>query len=256
MSPSSSDFSGDLTGTAVDSGARIEIEILRQQMEDLQLRLGTVEEELSQLQRAPMAPMVNADPNALLESLNGNQILDVYAQVVQIAGRRKINDGISVAGSSTLLAMFGPPREDLSDDCQSLTNPRVKDLLVLADVGPIRVNLLRPAVESLTRVFERVKRMDVELYSRITSAGGLCVRRIRGSETAVSTHAYGLALDLNIDGVLDTLGDGKTQLGLTILSDFFQEEGWFWGAAFGREDSMHFEVSQEMLSRWRSAGEI
>tara|TARA_R110002110_G_scaffold196640_3_gene406521 strand:+ start:1545 stop:2393 length:849 start_codon:yes stop_codon:yes gene_type:complete len=256
LSPSSSDFSGDLTGTAVDSGARIEIEILRQQMEDLQLRLGTVEEELSQLQRAPMAPMVNADPNALLESLNGNQILDVYAQVVQIAGRRKINDGISVAGSSTLLAMFGPPREDLSDDCQSLTNPRVKDLLVLADVGPIRVNLLRPAVESLTRVFERVKRMDVELYSRITSAGGLCVRRIRGSETAVSTHAYGLALDLNIDGVLDTLGDGKTQLGLTILSDFFQEEGWFWGAAFGREDSMHFEVSQEMLSRWRSAGEI
>jgi hypothetical protein len=105
-------------------------------------------------------------------------------------------------------------------------------------------------------VFERVQQTDVDLYNRISTAGALCVRRIRGSQNAVSSHAFGLAVDLNIDGVLDTLGDGKTQLGLTILSDFFQEEGWFWGASFGREDSMHFEVSQELISRWRSAGEI
>ena len=152
--------------------------------------------------------------------------------------------------------MFGPPREELSDDCEPMTNPKLKDLLVLGDVGPIRVNMLRPAVDSMRRVFERVQQTDVDLYNRISTAGALCVRRIRGSQNAVSTHAFGLAVDLNIDGVLDTLGDGKTQLGLTILSDFFQEEGWFWGASFGREDSMHFEVSQELISRWRSAGEI
>jgi hypothetical protein len=259
MSPSAVGAGGDLTGTAVDSGARIEIEILRQQMEDLQFRLGTVEEELSRLQRAPLQPFDPAggqDPNALLESLNGNQIADSYAQVVLIAGRRKINDGINVSSPSFLREMFGMPREELSDDCEPMTNPKLKELLVLADVGPIRVNMLRPAVESLTRVFERVRKTDVDLYNRISTAGALCVRRIRGSQNSVSTHAFGLAVDLNIDGVLDTLGDGKTQLGLTILSDFFQEEGWFWGAAFGREDSMHFEVSKQMIERWRSAGEI
>ncbi|MDG1282037.1 MAG: M15 family metallopeptidase [Pseudorhodobacter sp.] len=246
-----------MNGPAVDSGARIEIEILRQQMEDLQFRLGTVEEELSQLQRAPIDPSyMEQDPNAPFESINGNQIADSYAQVVLIASRRKINEGLSVSSPRFLLEMFGPPREELSDDCEPMTNPKLKDLLVLGDVGPIRVNMLRPAVDSMRRVFERVQQTDVDLYNRISTAGALCVRRIRGSQNAVSTHAFGLAVDLNIDGVLDTLGDGKTQLGLTILSDFFQEEGWFWGASFGREDSMHFEVSQELISRWRSAGEI
>ncbi|MBL4919084.1 M15 family metallopeptidase [Szabonella alba] len=249
---------GDQTGgPAVDSGARIEIEILRQQMEDLQFRLGTVEDELSRLQQMPREPMELQEGDDMpFERLGENQIVDSYAQVVQIAGRRGINTGLSVATPSFLLEMFGPPREQLSDDCEPMTNPKLKEMLVLGDVGPIRVNMLRPAVESIRRVFEEVRRMDVDLYNRISTAGALCVRRIRGSQSSVSSHAFGLAVDLNIDGVLDTLGDGRTQLGLTILSDFFQAEGWFWGASFSREDSMHFEVSKETLIRWRSAGEI
>ena len=245
-------------GAAVDSGARIEIEILRQQMEDLQLRLGTVEEELSRLQSMPRADQepFAMDGEGTFEQLDGTGIEGSYAQVVLIAGRRQINTGLSVPSPSFLLEMFGPPREQLSDDCEAMTNPKLKEMLVLGDVGPIKVNMLRPAVESMRRVFERVRATDVELYNRISTAGALCVRRIRGSQNSVSSHAFGLAVDLNIDGVLDTLGDGKTQLGLTILSDFFQEEGWFWGAAFSREDSMHFEVSKELVSKWRSAGDI
>ena len=49
---------------------------------------------------------------------------------------------------------------------------------------------------------------------------------------------------------------GKTQLGLTLLADFFNKEGWIWGAGFGREDSMHFEVSREKLLQWRRLGQI
>lgn len=243
-------------GSAVDSGARIEIEILRQQMEDLQYRLGTVEEELSRLQRDSSGLNLQPDPDAPLERLGDNRILNQYAQVVLIAGRRHINPGLTVPGQSFLLEMFGPPREELSDDCEPMTNPQLKSMLVTEDVGPIRVSMLRPAVDSMRRVFERVRQVDVDLYNRISTAGALCVRRIRGSQRAVSSHSFGLAVDLNIDGHLDTLGDGKTQLGLTILSDFFQDEGWFWGAAFSREDSMHFEVSKELLLKWRSAGEI
>jgi len=52
------------------------------------------------------------------------------------------------------------------------------------------------------------------------------------------------------------LGDGKTQLGLTILAEFFKREGWYWGAGFGREDSMHFQVSREKIETWRRLGQI
>lgn len=245
-------------GSAVDSGARIDIEQLRYQIEDLQNRLGVVEEELSRLQSLPAAGVAAidpTDPDYLPERIDGEGI-GSYTQVVSLAGRRTNNEGITVPSASFLLERFGSPREVLSDDCEPMTNPVLRDMLVTEDVGPIRVSMLRPAVESMRVIFEKIRAVDADLYARISTAGALCVRRIRGSQSAVSSHAFGLAVDLNIDGVLDTLGDGQTQLGLTILADFFQAEGWFWGAAFGREDSMHFEVSREMIETWRDEGRI
>lgn len=247
-------------GSAVDSGARIDIEQMRIQIEDLQKRLSTVEQEVMLLKSMsagnPQAGIDPTDPNFIPERLGENQIIDQYAQVVNLAGRRTNNEGITVSSPSFLVEKFGLPRESLSDDCEPMTNPTLKALLVTEDVGPIRVSMLKPAVDSMRRVFEKIQAVDPDLYARISTAGALCVRRIRGSQSSVSTHAFGLAVDLNIDGVLDTLGDGRTQLGLTIIADFFQEEGWFWGASFGREDSMHFEVSREMITKWRAEGNI
>lgn len=247
-------------GSAVDSGARIDIEQMRIQIEDLQRRLGTLEQEVMLLKSMPAgnpnAAVDPTDPNYLPERLGENQIIDQYAQVVNLAGRRTNNEGITVSSPSFLIETFGLPRESLSDDCEPMTNEKLKAILVTEDVGPIRVSMLKPAVESMRNVFEKIKAVDPDLYARISTAGALCVRRIRGSQNSVSTHAFGLAVDLNIDGVLDTLGDGRTQLGLTILADFFQEEGWFWGASFGREDSMHFEVSREMITKWRAEGKL
>ena len=99
-------------------------------------------------------------------------------------------------------------------------------MLVLEDVGPIRVNMLKPAVKSLRKVFEAARAVDQDLYDRINTSGSLCVRRIRGSVESLSSHSFGLAVDLNIDGVLDNFADGRTQLGLTILADLFMAEGW------------------------------
>lgn len=123
-------------GSAVDSGARIDIEQLRYQIEDLQNRLGIVEQELSRLQSLPPAggPATDpTDPNYIPERLGDNQILDQYAQVVSLAGRRTNNEGITVSSPSFLLETFGPPREVLSDDCEPMTNPVLKDMLVTED---------------------------------------------------------------------------------------------------------------------------
>lgn len=255
------DFDVNATGPSIDSGARIEIESLRQQMEALQGQMAQLQEKLQQVASRPAAVQqgtgIGAQPQDNGFVADGeNAILDAYAQVVLIANRKKVNKGINVAGSSWLEQFLGRPRENLSDSCEAMTNPKLKAMLVTADVGPIRVSMLQPAVDSIRRVFENVKATDPDLYARINTAGSLCVRQIRGTRGRTSTHSFGLAVDLNIDGKLDTLGDGKTQLGLTILADFFNEEGWAWGAAWGREDSMHFEVSKQMLQQWRKEGKI
>ncbi len=245
-------------GPAIDSGARIEIEMLSQQVEDLRNRVESLSTELAKVGAGGM-PSVQATPQSEEDVFrrNGpNDIIDAYAQVVLIANRKNVNRGLKVATPSYLAETFGLPREDLTDQCQSMTNSRLEDKLVLEQVGPVRVRMLRPAIESLRRVFENIRITDPDLYARINTAGSLCVRHIRGAPGRASTHAFGLAVDLNIDGVLDTLGDGKTQLGLTILADFFRTEGWVWGAAWSREDSMHFEVSRKQIEEWVASGEL
>jgi hypothetical protein len=249
-------------GSAVDSGARIEIEGLRQQIEALQGQMGTMQEQIQSIASRPIADAPQFDAMVPTPQEQGfvpdgdNAILDSYAQVVLIASRRAVNPGISVGSSRFLEGFLGRPREHLSNDCEAMTNPKLKTLLRVESVGPIRVQMLQPAIDSLKRVFSKVEATDPDLYARINTAGSLCVRQIRGTVGRTSTHSFGLAVDLNIDGRLDTLGDGKTQLGLTILADFFREEGWVWGAGFTREDSMHFEVSQQMLEEWRRDGKI
>jgi hypothetical protein len=209
------------------------------------------------VQQMPSTQQQTPSDGAEVFRNNGtNDIIDAYAQVVLIADRRNVNKGLEIAGGRYLAATLGRPREVLSDRCEPMTNERLKSKLVTEQVGPIRVTMLQPAIESLRRVFENVRITDPDLYARINTAGALCVRRIRGTRNSLSTHSFGLAVDLNIDGKLDTLGDGKTQLGLTILADFFREEGWVWGASWRREDSMHFEISRKQLDQWVAEGKL
>jgi len=239
--------------TTSSFASKDEVDAMQEKLTALTIDFNSLKQQITaQGQRAAEAQTTTYSDSA--EDTNG--LVDIYTQVVNIANRREVNDGLTNSSSSYLVGVFGPPRQDLSQDCQAMTNPILKDLVVTRDVGPIRVTMLEPAIISLQQVFKNVQVFEPELYDRISTAGSLCVRLIRGSETSISTHAYGLSVDLNIDGQLDTLGDGKTQLGLTILAEFFKREGWYWGAGFGREDSMHFQVSREKIETWRRLGQI
>jgi hypothetical protein len=249
-------------GGAVDNNARIDIELLhgdldaqREMISELRDQVDALENRIITMEAGATGPA--ADGGLQIISPTGdNAILDQYAQVVLVADRRALNSGLTVPTSRWLVDTFGPPADNLGDTCASMTNPRLASLLETRQVGPVRVQMLKPALESLQVVLDKVKLADPDLYARINTAGALCVRLVRGSAASVSSHSFGLSLDLNIDGVLDTLGDGRTQLGLTILSDFFNADGWIWGAAFGREDSMHFEVSKDQIEKWIAEGKI
>ncbi len=145
------DRAGDEGGPAVDSGARIEIEMLRQQIESLQRHVEELEKRIA-VRRDPardeLLPFYDRDdPDADWPRDTENQIIDQYTQVVVIPARRALNEGLTVATPSFLEELLGRPRTDLSDDCQPMTNPELRELLVTEDVGPIRVQMLKPAVE-------------------------------------------------------------------------------------------------------------
>ncbi|MCO4823833.1 MAG: M15 family metallopeptidase [Amylibacter sp.] len=254
MDDGGSDFKA--SGPGIDSGARIEIEVLRQQVEGLKAQIEELRKVVGNIETSAVSSSTAQSIDQPVVKDGPNAILDAYAKVVLIANRRKVNPGINVASPTFLEQFLGRPREVLSDNCEPMTNPKLKKLLVLENIGPIRVRMLQPAADSIKRVFAKVQAVDPDLYARINTSGSLCVRQIRGTRGRTSTHAFGLAVDLNIDGRLDNFADGKTQLGLTILADFFREEGWVWGAGFSREDSMHFEVSKQMLEQWRKEGKI
>lgn len=257
---------------AVDSIARLQSAALEEQIFRLEAQVAALNDEVLAL-RVEMQRLASQGPTTgaydgsgatdelppetegvLPESL-GPGIQD-YAGIVLIPARRELNKDLTVASPDFLTQFLGPPRDRLSDRCEPLTNPKLAAMLQLEEVGPIRVRMLAPAIESLRRVFEKVKEMDADLYERIDTAGSLCVRQIRGTRNRASSHSFGLSVDINIDGHLDTFADGKTQLGLLLISDLFHAEGWVWGAGWGREDSMHFEVSREKLIEWRDEGKI
>ncbi|MEM7440302.1 MAG: M15 family metallopeptidase [Pseudomonadota bacterium] len=234
-----------------------ELAELEQKNKDLRIDLNVLTQRVVVLEEGGGA-QATANTFADEDEVDTSDALaDSFAQVVLIADRRNVNAGLTNSSSKFLISKFGLPREVLGQNCDSMTNPLLKDLVKTEDVGPIRVTMLEPAIVSLRQVFRNVKIFEPELYSRIASSGSLCVRNIRGTTGArPSTHAYGLSVDLNIDGQLDNFTDGKTQLGLVILADFFKKEGWYWGAGFGREDSMHFQVSKEKIDQWLRQGLI
>jgi hypothetical protein len=153
-----------------------------------------------------------------------------------------------------MLSALGAPRTLKTVDCSPVTNPKIKRLIKTANVGPFRATGLTPALESLTRIFAKVKTQDPELYGLVGSAGMLCCRLVRGSKTSFSNHSWGTAIDLTIGGQLDGVGDGKCLQGLLELYKYFKTEEWFWGSEFSREDSMHFEASDELIHKWSQQG--
>ncbi|MFL4472272.1 M15 family peptidase [Tateyamaria armeniaca] len=208
-----SDGDTEFAGPAIDSGARIEIEVLRAQIEALGVQIEQLEQRIIE-NRAPTStgPTGGVQEQGQFIGDGVDSISGSHAQVVLIANRRNLNQGLRIASPSYLESVFGKPRENLTSTCQGMTNQRLASKLKTEQVGPVRVRMLQPALDSLGRVFDQIKATDENLYSRINTAGALCVRHIRGAPGRTSTHAFGLSLDLNIDGKLDRLGDGKRNL--------------------------------------------
>lgn len=165
-----------------------------------------------------------------------------------------INTGLNSARQITMISLLGNPRGGSYDQtCRAITNARLKALVVTKDVGPFRVTGISPAVDSLEKVLTDIREEQREIFDGLGTAGMLCARFVRNSTISISNHSWGTAIDLNLNGQLDLPGNGKTQRGLALIAPIFNRHGWYWGAAFPKEDAMHFELSDQKIRELHAA---
>ena len=193
------------------------------------------------------SPAAIAGRSLALAPSSPNQ--DLLARVPKPA-RNTINQSLTAVSPSFMVQQLGQPRSVYSANCQPITNTTLQRHVVSQSVGPFNVTGLRPALESLRTALAQVKREQPAIYTALGTAGMLCCRYIRGSNTAISNHSWGTAVDLTLKGVLDRRGDNMVQVGLALMAPIMNQHGWYWGAAFGTEDAMHFEASRSLVAKW------
>ncbi|MCU9840395.1 M15 family metallopeptidase [Ruegeria sp. WL0004] len=248
-----------LNGTDQDiSDLRNDLARLRDTQRDLEAEVKRLSEDiglLSGLAARGQPVQVDAVQMTSLEETGDHQETEEMTEEMILA-KSRFNAGITQPKNRVMLDILGHPRDSYSTACQPVSNPRLKSLLETRQIGPIRVTMVRPALDSLERIMAQLQASEPDIYAAMGTAGALCARLIRGSATSVSNHSWGTAIDLKLEGQLDGFGDGGTQFGLLLLAELFNEEGWFWGATWNREDSMHFEIGEETLRRWQAEGKL
>lgn len=175
-----------------------------------------------------------------------------YTELIPIPAASAINTGIEPCPTGLIERRFGLPISPLPKDCAvvSTLDPDWRKRFTTADVGPFRVTGHRMAVDLLKRSLAVVRKEKSGLYNVLGSAGMLCARHVRGHPGLASNHTFGLAIDFTLAGALDEPGNDMCQRGLLELYSIMKSFGWFWGAEFGREDAMHFEVGSRVVRDW------
>jgi len=261
---------------SADSGADLRLTRLEEALEaeaghraQLEAEIGSLKADLARLRddmsllanRGPVAPAAVEAPTVGTEGLTASEDAQHMPETEGLtdqmsAAPGRFNVGVTQPRNKTMLALLGRPREDLGTDCRGITNPRLKSLVETRQVGPIKATMLKPALDSLERIVAKLQVDEPDIAAKLGTAGALCVRLIRGSNSSVSNHSFGTAIDITLQGELDPFADGTMQIGLVILAEHFNAEGWYWGGGYNREDGMHFEVGEETLRKWVDEGLI
>lgn len=170
--------------------------------------------------------------------------------------RRRVNGSLRAVSNDTCIALIGMPRGTFSTVCQDPTEPGFLAMVETADFGPFRATGIRPAVIALRGVMAEISAEEPAIHDQLRTAGMMCCRLVRGSRSSISNHAWGIAIDLKIGPHLDGHGDGRVQRGLLRIAPIFQRHKFYWGAAFPKEDAMHFEASDQLVREWAAAGQL
>ena len=231
-------------------------EALENAVSELERAQQAMEERLEAAATAPVPPPPLYSPP--VDQFGGDAAApdnEGLADPMQLA-KGRFNVGLLRPTPQLLRELLGEPRQRYSDQCQAVTNPRLIAALETRQVGSFKVTMLKPALDSFEEIMARLRTEDPAIYASLGTAGALCARNVRGAPGVVSSHAWGAAVDLTLTGNLDQMGDDSTLFGLVPSAQIFNDAGWYWGAGYGREDSMHFEVGEALLRQWVADGRM
>ena len=189
----------------------------------------------------------------------------IYSTLLKVP--KNINHNLTSPTAMLYEQLFGHPRIDraYTTTSQGVTNPFLQLLCKTENVGPFYVTGLKLAVDSLKDIMFEILVTYPELISRLNSDGMCSVRYVNGTHT-LSNHSWGAAIDLKVDRIKDEQRDDKILFGLALIIHIFNKHGWFSGAGYrpkkdkktgkirSNEDSMHFEVSKELILHWALLG--
>ena len=166
------------------------------------------------------------------------------------------NANLNPSRSSINTTLIGLPRGQFTAIAAEPECPEFRQLLETADLGPFMVTGLMPAVRSLRAIVTDISLEEPELYARLGCSQMLACRNAKGSKSIISSHSWGVALDLTIDGRCYTDGKDWVMDALMKLYPIFNRHGFYWGYGFGLIDAMHFEASDELIRSWAAAGAL
>jgi hypothetical protein len=143
-----------------------------------------------------------------------------------------------------------PPGDDIrilgnweSRNIVDVSVPQLRKVKGAPRSGRIRVHkLVKAQVQAVFAAWEKDRLLPLVK----TWDGSFHPRFIRGSMTTLSSHAWGIALDINARwNPLQVMPPLRGRVGsVRELVRHANELGFFWGGHFSRRDGMHFEVAR------------
>ncbi len=143
---------------------------------------------------------------------------------------------------AALLKYYGTPGPDVERQLVPVVPPfqmyydgkLVKQIRFHRKAAPALKAALQEIWDHYGRDQSRIDALGISKY-----AGAYNPRKVRGSATKWSNHAYGAAIDLNAEE--NGFGKGKGSIPQPVI-DAFKRQGARWGGDYmGRTDPMHFE---------------
>lgn len=107
----------------------------------------------------------------------------------------------------------------------------------LPEIKVSRMRVHRILSTPLEAIFQEIEANGD--WKAIVSFDGTYVWRVKRGIQRLSTHSWGIAIDLNaITNQLGTVGDMPKE-----IYSVFHRHGWEWGGTWSRADPMHFQAA-------------
>jgi peptidoglycan hydrolase-like protein with peptidoglycan-binding domain len=158
--------------------------------------------------------------------------------------------------ASQMQSQFGPIEFKIQSDKSSIkitnnfqakkmTTIEIPQIKSLPPYFTSKLNVHKAAAPQFLKLFSEWEKAGL-LNRVLTYDGSFNPRLIRGSSTTLSTHAFGIAIDINVQwnglGVNPALVGQKGSV--RELVPIANKLGFYWGGHFGRRDGMHFEIAK------------